>query len=683
MERLFKHLTIIALAMIALTGCKKRQYTAYAHADGYNQADSIVSAAGDARNWPRVVELCDSFEKTGDLSQVKIIFYKTIAYNLSNQYRNSLTQYYQLSNINVKGLKTQADLESYTYAYKDYVRLLCEMRRYDRALRQAHIADKKLRSVGQPSFIDHHDIAQIIGECQLCLGQNNEAERNFDKSLKGMRQRLSKFHDPIDFRECQKTMNAIATILMRRGLTDEVEPWLQRQDTLYQQALAHPHRDSVYLDEMKAELNYTRAMWNLSQGQKAEAEKCYATYLTTNTSKNPGSIINSSRYLMSTGRFTEAARNYTQLDNYMKSSGYETDLENIGRFMIPKFHVNLLAGRRDSALMVATQIANAYDSALIRQKIVDADLLATVYDTEGKERQIAEQRAQLTHQQMLWVIGVSLVLIILLHLYMLQRRKAYNKLNETNKELRKANERAEESSRMKTKFIQQISHEVRTPLNVLSGFSQVLAAPDIELSSDELQNISRKIVENSERITKLVDKMLDLSLVNCHQNAERTDKVKVTDVACDAVQQSGINSASHLDFHLVLGPRTESVLITTNLKAASKAISLLLDNAQKFTHPLAYHKGQQAPTGKARVTLNVQIDSEHGCVRFIVEDTGIGIPADQAENIFKEFVQLDEYTDGTGIGLPIARSLARYMNGDIVLDTTYTQGARFVMTLPL
>jgi signal transduction histidine kinase len=70
-------------------------------------------------------------------------------------------------------------------------------------------------------------------------------------------------------------------------------------------------------------------------------------------------------------------------------------------------------------------------------------------------------------------------------------------------------------------------------------------------------------------------------------------------------------------------------------------------------------------------------------VTFTVEDTGIGIPAYQAENIFTEFVQLDEYTDGTGIGLSIARSLARHMNGNVELDTSYIGGARFIMTLPL
>ena len=74
--------------------------------------------------------------------------------------------------------------------------------------------------------------------------------------------------------------------------------------------------------------------------------------------------------------------------------------------------------------------------------------------------------------------------------------------------------------------------------------------------------------------------------------------------------------------------------------------------------------------------------SQSGTGTFVVEDNGIGIPPEQAENIFSEFVQLDEYTVGTGIGLSIARSLARHMGGDIVLDTGFTSGARFVMTLP-
>ncbi len=84
---------------------------------------------------------------------------------------------------------------------------------------------------------------------------------------------------------------------------------------------------------------------------------------------------------------------------------------------------------------------------------------------------------------------------------------------------------------------------------------------------------------------------------------------------------------------------------------------------------------------KAHAVLRVAVDDS--AVVFTVEDTGIGVPSEEAERIFDEFVQLDRYYDGTGIGLTVARSLARRLGGDIRLDTDYTAGARFIYTLPL
>ena len=84
---------------------------------------------------------------------------------------------------------------------------------------------------------------------------------------------------------------------------------------------------------------------------------------------------------------------------------------------------------------------------------------------------------------------------------------------------------------------------------------------------------------------------------------------------------------------------------------------------------------------KKRALLLVNVEEQS--LRFIVEDTGIGVPLEEADRVFDEFVQLDEYYDGTGIGLTVARSLARRLGGDVVLDTSYTDGARFIMTLPL
>ena len=218
----------IVLTLIAVVGCTKCQQPAatggYANADGYTRADSLVSALGDAREFPRLLKVTDSLERTGELPQVRAIFYRTIAYNLLGQQRKSLSQYYQLTNMDVKKLNTRADVECYIYSYKDYVRLLCDMRRYDRALREAYNADRKLRAAGHESFVDHHDIAEIIGESQLCLGQDAEADKSFQESLEGIKTRLATHSDPLDLRECQKTMNAIATAYMRCRKVDKAAP---------------------------------------------------------------------------------------------------------------------------------------------------------------------------------------------------------------------------------------------------------------------------------------------------------------------------------------------------------------------------------------------------------------------------------------------------------------------------
>ena len=241
-------------------------------------------------------------------------------------------------------------------------------------------------------------------------------------------------------------------------------------------------------------------------------------------------------------------------------------------------------------------------------------------------------------------------------------------------------DQAMESSRMKTDFIQQISHEIRTPLNILSGFTQVLTS-GMELDEATQQEVTKGIVDNTERITSLVNKMLELAESGSDTPLERNDQALAIQIAAQAAEDSGITQATHLDFDLDIAPEAETVMLTTALAPATRVLVLLLDNAMKFTHPAEAAGGVNAVTEKARAVLRVTVDD--GMVVFTVEDTGIGIPPEESEHIFEEFVQLDKYYDGTGIGLTVARSLAQRLGGDIRLDTDYSAGARFVYTLPL
>lgn len=263
----------------------------------------------------------------------------------------------------------------------------------------------------------------------------------------------------------------------------------------------------------------------------------------------------------------------------------------------------------------------------------------------------------------------------------------YDKLMETNQELEETNKqldiarrRAEEVSQMKTNFIKLISHEIRTPLNILNGFTQILTTTGLDLDEETQEQVAKGIVDNTERITSLVNKMLELADANSSDKIERDEEVTAVQIATQAAEESRITQDTHLNFDMDYAQGADELMLRTNLHRAARALSLLLDNAMKFSRPAEATNGAGEVKEEASVVLRVAMKDEQ--VAFAVEDTGIGVPPEEAEHIFEEFVQLDDYYYGTGIGLTVARNIARRLGGDIVLDTTYTNGARFVFSLP-
>jgi signal transduction histidine kinase len=273
--------------------------------------------------------------------------------------------------------------------------------------------------------------------------------------------------------------------------------------------------------------------------------------------------------------------------------------------------------------------------------------------------------------------AITLLIIMLIIYYAARRLKQKNReLARNNEELMVARERAEASLKMKTDFIHQISHEIRTPLNVLSGFSQILTAKDDPLDPELRQSINHRIVESTGRIVNLVNKMLELSEASSETTIERTDETTPARIAEEAVEQSGIKGVEKTDFEYRIADDIKDALLHTNLKQATRTIHFLLGNARKFMQPA----GEDLRQGTIRLLVSRTADRRF--VQFAVEDTGIGVPVNEAEHIFDEFVQLDEYYEGAGIGLTVVRSIARRLGGDVVLDTSYHHGARFVFTLP-
>ena len=326
----------------------------------------------------------------------------------------------------------------------------------------------------------------------------------------------------------------------------------------------------------------------------------------------------------------------------------------------------MILGRDAEAARIYQRLYHEKDSLFGRDARQHLDELNTLFQVD--ELKTEQQQSKFLYM----VIAASsiMVALLLLLLYGWHTAIRHKKISE---ELRIANERAKASSKMKTQFIRNISHEIRTPLNILSGFTQILTTPGIDLPEKEKAGLQERVEENTDRITKLVDRMLELSDISSEAVIERKDQADVQDIMDQAINQSCIilhtrpgNKDSDVEFAKTGSLAKESVVVRTNKLYAVRALSQILENAAKFTY-------------KGSITLQVEYTDSK--VRFIVEDTGVGIPVDEAEHVFDEFVQLDEFADGTGIGLTVARSIAQRMGGDLWLDTNYTQGARFVFEI--
>ena len=334
----------------------------------------------------------------------------------------------------------------------------------------------------------------------------------------------------------------------------------------------------------------------------------------------------------------------------------------------------MMLGKNDEAVQIYRRLYHEKDSVFGRDARLHLDELNTLF-------QIDELKTEQQRTKFLYTLFTALSIVLTLLLLLFYGWRSAIRQKKVNEELRIANERAKVSSKMKSEFIRNISHEIRTPLNIVSGFTQILTKPDIDLPDDEKRDLRERVTENTDRITGLVDRMLELSDASSEALIERNDQTNVVDIVTQAIDHSKIalltrpgrnscilphglkNADSTVVFEV---NQIQMIHMRTNKIYAIRALAQLLENAVKFTK-------------EGSITLSMTYTDSKVC--FTVEDTGIGIPADQTEHIFEEFVQLDSFVDGTGIGLTIARSIAQRMGGNLWLDTSYTQGSRFVLEL--
>ena len=295
------------------------------------------------------------------------------------------------------------------------------------------------------------------------------------------------------------------------------------------------------------------------------------------------------------------------------------------------------------------------------------------YQNYSLNRQLTEKSQEVLMATRLVEFLVMVILLVSSGFFWVHNRnlrKAREMDEERIRELKEANEQVELANAAKTRFVQNMSHEVRTPLNAIVGFSQLLALPDGSFPEEEKAEFSDHIINNTKMLTMLLDDILNASAMDAGKY-----RISYEEGEMNFIAQAAIRSAEHRlqpGVKMYYAPESEEPFtFQTDPRRVQQILINLLTNSCKHTK-------------EGEIRLSSSLTSRPGYVSYFVTDTGPGVPADQAEHIFERFTKLNDFVQGTGLGLSICRDIAGRMGASVYLDTTYTAGgARFVFEVPV
>ncbi len=228
-----------------------------------------------------------------------------------------------------------------------------------------------------------------------------------------------------------------------------------------------------------------------------------------------------------------------------------------------------------------------------------------------------------------------------------------------------ARREAERALQVKREFLNNVSHEMRTPLNAISGFTQLITTPGLEVDDAMMDELRSRITENTNLLTEIVDNMITLSYYDSKSSLECDDMVSPSSIVEQLVQMYAPQVREGVELKMDLQVPVD-YFVATNSQALQKALGHLIANAIKFT-------------GKGSVSVSVT--GEDGHATFAVADTGPGVPEEKKAGLFDLFSETGEDVKTTGMGLNICRAVARLLGGRAYYDPEYTGGSRFVFEI--
>ena len=351
---------------------------------------------------------------------------------------------------------------------------------------------------------------------------------------------------------------------------------------------------------------------------------------------------------------------------YAEAAEMANEMTNIDKY---KFQMLVYEAAGDTAKAYLAQKDYIMVKDSISLNIRMEELQGAAHDLEVASH-ISESRKAKAINIILCIVFIGAGCIISVLIFHSRKRKQYTKeLEQKNKELTEARIEAEKAEDLKLSIMKNMSHEIRSPLNVISGFAQVIGNSEFQMTESLRAELAGMVQRSTDSITNILNELLDISdngakygkvkyneenlLAICHEAAEKCRKKVVPGI------EVNVTSALPDDF-----------MFTTNREELLKAIECILDNARKFTE-----------TGS--ITIESRKTDDGKQLEISITDTGCGIEEGEEDLIFDHFYKSDKHKEGIGLGLTLARRIIYHLNGNLTLDTSYKNGARFLITLPM
>ena len=580
---------------------------------------------------------------------------ESIVHEVISTFHNSLGFDYltreECDSLNADGLLSQLDESQRYYTYFELERILIKSSLFRGEIRMAIAQSDQMYSKARALAYPFGNALALnaMGEVYSYTGRLREAGAAYEESLRlldGMdgedvhiRMLLVEL---IDYNLRIRNVNGASRYLARLNLYPE--------DRLSPLELAMRHISNASCQLFKGDLK--AASHHLVQIGQLEAQLIpeIRQYL----------LIIDARYLVATGAHEAALTAY----NDFLQTEYARINHNIYKeALLEKADLLVKMGNKEEAYGQYGKVFSYIKTSFEKNYPKEIDRLCTRFQADQLAYQ--NERDRIVSMRF-YLAGIIVSVLFLIFLLVLGWKKIFRlKRSQMRQEAMK--EKAVQAIQRKNMFLSNMSHEVRTPLNAIVGFSAVLTDEDESFDDESRREFSEIIKVNSFQLLKLINDILDFSDFendNITFNIRTHDAVKL----CNEVVET-VMASRKLEVEIRFDTDLSVLMLDTDDARLRQVLINLLVNAAKFTE-------------QGSIVLELKM-ADAGTALFSVTDTGCGIPPEKQHLIFERFEKLNDFVQGSGLGLSICQLIVKYMNGKLWVDSGYTRGARFCFTHPL